>query len=143
MRSRTLIRPAWGVLLVAIALFPALPALAAPGERSALMTDTSGDAAESSMATPVAGLGTALDLDGLDGLRGGDGVELDLVENTSRNNGEVVDNHAENILSGSNTLSGDAFSSASGINTAIQNSGSNVLIQNATVVNVQFADPGL
>lgn len=142
MRSRTLIRPAWGVLLVAFFL-PLSLALATAGERSQPVTDPSDDTAEPRGTARVDGLGTALDLDGLDGLRGGDGVELDLVENTSRNNGEVVDNHAENILSGSNTLSGDAFSSASGINTAIQNSGSNVLIQNATVVNVQFADPGL
>lgn len=138
MRSRTLFRPAWGVLLVA-AVALALPAWAAAGELSQLGSSASDPPATA----PVAGLGTALDPAGLDGLRGGDGVDLDLVENTSRNTGEVVDNHAENILSGNNTMSGDAFSGASGINTAIQNSGSNVLIQNATVVNVQFADPGL
>jgi len=37
------------------------------------------------------------------------------------------------------TLTGDAFSNASGINTVIQNSGSNVLIQNAMIVTVDFA----
>lgn len=134
MRLPTFFGPASGVLVACAACWT-LPVAAAPGEAVAA-------AARPLAPVRVAGLGTAVDPDGLDGMRGGDGVELDLVENTARNTGEVVDNHAENILSGSNTLSGDAFSSASGINTAIQNSGSNVLIQNATVVNVQFADPG-
>lgn len=94
-------------------------------------------------ASPVDGLGTALDPTGLATLRGGEGVEFDLVENTASANGVVSGNHAENIISGTNSLAGEAFSGAAGINTAIQNSGSNVLIQNATVVNVRFADPGL
>jgi hypothetical protein len=92
---------------------------------------------------PIEGLGPALDADGLATLRGGDGVEFDIIENTASANGVVSGNHAENIISGTNTLAGEAFSGAAGINTAIQNSGSNVLIQNATVVNVRFADPGL
>ena len=50
--------------------------------------------------------------------------------------------HAENVNSGTNTLTGSAFSNASGISTVIQNSGSNVLIQNAMIVNVQFAGSG-
>ena len=91
----------------------------------------------------IDGLGTAMDPAGLATLRGGESIELDIVENTASANGVVSGNHAENIISGTNTLAGEAFSGANGINTAIQNSGSNVLIQNAMVVNVQFADPGL
>jgi len=37
---------------------------------------------------------------------------------------------------GTNTISGTAFSGASGIATVIQNSGNQVLIQNATIVDV-------
>ncbi len=84
----------------------------------------------------VAGFGVAIDSLTLDALRGGD------VSNDLRNNGIVNDNHAENVNSGTNTLTGSAFSNASGISTVIQNSGSNVLIQNAMIVNVQFAGGG-
>ena len=70
---------------------------------------------------------------GLAQLRGGDSVE-----NQVDANGIVEGNHAENITSGDNTLTGGAFGNATGINTVIQNSGSNVLIQNGMVVNVRF-----
>ena len=85
----------------------------------------------------VAGFGEVVDSGVLDALRGGD------VDNRIRNNGVVSDNHAENVNSGANTLTGSAFSNATGISTVIQNSGSNVLIQNAMIVNVQFAGAGL
>ncbi|MGV8939968.1 MAG: hypothetical protein ACOH1P_00305 [Lysobacter sp.] len=84
----------------------------------------------------VDGFGVAVESTDLDKLRGGD------VQNDIRNNGTVSDNHADNVTSGTNTLTGNAFADATGINTVIQNSGSNVLIQNAMIVNVQFADPG-
>ncbi|TBR40723.1 hypothetical protein EYV96_06715 [Dyella terrae] len=53
-------------------------------------------------------------------------------------NGTVTGNTASRVVSGSNAISGESFSGASGLPTVIQNTGSNVLIQNATVVNVQF-----
>ena len=81
----------------------------------------------------VEGLGITVDAAGLAQMRGGDSVE-----NQVDANGVVEGNHAENITSGDNTLTGGAFGSATGINTVIQNSGSNVLIQNGMVVNVQF-----
>ncbi|MGQ4583652.1 hypothetical protein [Lysobacter sp. F60174L2] len=71
--------------------------------------------------------------EGLAQLRGGNGVE-----NQVDADGIVEGNHAENITSGDNTLTGGAFGNATGINTVIQNSGSNVLIQNGMVVNVRF-----
>lgn len=85
----------------------------------------------------IDGFGIAVESTDLDKLRGGD------VQNDIRNNGVVSDNHAEHVTSGTNSLTGNAFADATGINTVIQNSGSNVLIQNATIVNVRFADPGL
>lgn len=85
----------------------------------------------------IEGLGVVVESTDLDKLRGGD------AQNDIRTNGTVSDNHAEHVISGTNTLTGSAFSDATGINTVIQNSGSNVLIQNAMIVNVQFADPGL
>lgn len=91
-----------------------------------------------SFAVPIEGLGPALDPSALDAYRGGD----DSVENDVDIHGEVGGNTAQNTISGNNTLSGDAFSNASGISTVIQNSGSNVLIQNGMIVNVQFIGSG-
>lgn len=50
---------------------------------------------------------------------------------------ELNNNNAFFTTSGSNTISGNAFRGASGIPTVVQNSGNNVIIQSATVLNVQ------
>ncbi|MBB3221172.1 hypothetical protein [Pseudoduganella umbonata] len=52
--------------------------------------------------------------------------------------GTVGNNAASNVVTGSNIITDGAFSNASGLPMVIQNSGANVLIQNATIVNVQF-----
>ena len=91
-----------------------------------------------SFVVPVEGLGPALDPSALEAYRGGD----DSVENDVDIHGQVGGNTAQDTISGNNTLSGDAFSNASGISTVIQNSGSNVLIQNGMIVNVQFIGSG-
>lgn len=57
------------------------------------------------------------------------------------NDGNVGGNTATGVITGDNTVDGGAFANAAGINTVIQNSGANVLIQNGTAVNVQFVDP--
>jgi len=51
--------------------------------------------------------------------------------------GTVANNSAINVVSGANIITDNAFSNASGMPTVIQNSGANVLIQNATIINVQ------
>lgn len=86
----------------------------------------------------VDGIGQALDNRVLEGFRGGEdssSQEVDI-------RGQVTGNTANRIVSGTNSISDGAFGNASGINTVIQNSGSNVLIQNGMIVNVQFLDPG-
>ena len=70
----------------------------------------------------------------LDNIRGGAEVTV----NDMRLHGTVADNSAVNVRSGYNSITEGAFANAAGIPTAIQNSGSNVLIQNATIINVQF-----
>lgn len=82
--------------------------------------------------------GVPLAADALETLRGGDSIanKVDL-------HGTVEGNSAEDIVSGDNRVQGGAFGNAAGINTLIQNTGSNVLIQNGMTVNVQFADPGM
>lgn len=85
----------------------------------------------------VDGIGATVDADRLSGLRGGENI----VDNRILVDGRVTDNVAEKIVSGANAVGGGAFGNATGINTVIQNTGSNVLIQNAMIVNVQFTDP--
>lgn len=48
--------------------------------------------------------------------------------------GSVQDNTAINNATGRNVITGGAFTNASGLSTTIQNSGNNVLIQNATIL---------
>jgi len=61
----------------------------------------------------------------------------DRVSNDSRLKGVVADNKASNLTTGMNVISDGAFAGSTGMPTVIQNSGNNVLIQNATIVNVQ------
>lgn len=70
----------------------------------------------------------------LDDVRGG----AEVVVNDMRLHGTVGDNAAINTFSGSNIVSEGSFANAAGLPTVIQNSGNNVLIQNATILNVQF-----
>jgi hypothetical protein len=83
---------------------------------------------------PFGRTAAAVSSEKLDGVRGG----AELVVNDMRLHGTVADNAAVNTLTGSNIVTEGAFANAAGIPTAIQNSGNNVLIQNATIVNVQF-----
>ncbi len=93
--------------------------------------------------TPVASeaaadLGTPVAAATLDDLRGGD---EDITANVIRVTGDVSGNSATNIATGANTIREGSFADASGLTTVVQNTGANVLIQSATIVNVQFVDP--
>lgn len=77
--------------------------------------------------------GAVVAADTLDDFRGGSEVA-----NTAFSTGAVQDNTAINVSAGMNTISEGAFAHASGLPIVIQNSGANVLIQNSTIVNVQF-----
>lgn len=87
-----------------------------------------------SLPSAVGGLGQPLSAEALDSHRGG----FDVVKNDMRLSGSVADNTAAHVSSGGNYVGQGAFSNASGLPTVIQNSGSNVLIQSATIINVQF-----
>lgn len=52
--------------------------------------------------------------------------------------GTVGNNTAINTVSGNNVIDSGSFTNAQGLPMVIQNSGSNVLIQNATVINLQM-----
>ena len=76
--------------------------------------------------------GKRLDSSDLATRRGGTDIVSDM-----KLSGVVAGNRAINVISGANMISDGAFANASGLPVVIQNSGSNVLIQNATIVNVQ------
>lgn len=70
----------------------------------------------------------------LEGLRGG----TDTPWSDMKLNGTVSSNNAANVVTGSNLITDGAFANANGLPMVIQNSGANVLIQNATIVNIQI-----
>ncbi len=65
--------------------------------------------------------------------RGGAEVTL----NDLKSVGEVSQNHASNLVTGGNFVTDGSFAGATGFSTVVQNSGNNVLIQNATIINVR------
>jgi hypothetical protein len=87
---------------------------------------------------PGSEFGHPVDPGMLSDLRGG----YDFVENNIDVDGSVDGNTANDVISGANTINNGAFANANGLSTVIQNSGSNVLIQNAMIVKVDFGGSG-
>ena len=82
---------------------------------------------------------TALSADTLDDSRAGTELPagVDMVQvNEQDLSANFTGNVATGNTTGTNTIATGAFTDASGFVTAIQNTGNNVLIQNATIVNV-------
>lgn len=82
-------------------------------------------------------VGSPIALATLDDYRGG-AEAISNVSNSSMSTGTVNDTTAVNVSTGWNSITDGAFAHASGLPIVIQNSGANVLIQNSTIVNVQF-----
>jgi len=78
--------------------------------------------------------GTTTDAAVLGDLRGG----ADIITTEATLGGTVGNNTATNITTGMNVIDNGSFANASGLPVVIQNSGANVLIQNATVINLQL-----
>jgi hypothetical protein len=78
--------------------------------------------------------GSALALDSLESYRGG----YDLVENDMTITGAAEHNSASYVTTGANSISSGAFAHLNGVSMVIQNSGANVLIQNATIINLKI-----
>mgnify|MGYP001157860469 FL=1 len=119
------------VLLVAFFAASMGQPVAAAGndENSPAVATDSGAASGGSLA-----FGQSVVLDGdLDSQRGGQDLhisEMDL-------KGVVGENVATNLTTGGNFIGEGAFGNAAGIPLVVQNSGNNVLIQNAVIVNVK------
>ena len=117
--------------------------LAAPDTTA--LQDASNPAASTIDRTPTAQksiaattFGNALDAEHLEGQRGGAETAPALPVSAIFSNGAVADNRAVNVITGSSSIRDGAFANASGLPIVIQNTGANVLIQNATIVNVQL-----
>lgn len=120
-------RSAFAVLGVAWAL----GAFAAKPPPRSMPTGASVKAA--ARAPAVAGLGSKVASSVLAGLSGGSDVSEQITIT-----GNVSDTSTENVSTGMNWIGGGSFGNAAGLPIVIQNSGNSVLIQNATVVNVQM-----
>ena len=81
-----------------------------------------------------AGWGKTTDSAKLADLRGG----ADAIHNEATLGGTVASNSATNVTTGMNIIDNGSFANSSGLPVVIQNSGANVLIQNATVINLQL-----
>jgi len=81
----------------------------------------------------VAGLGSGVASSVLANLSGGSDVSEQITIT-----GNVSDTSTENVSTGMNWIGGGSFGNAAGLPIVIQNTGNSVLIQNATVVNVQM-----
>ena len=91
------------------------------------------------------GVGSALSSDDLEGVNGRKAVDVDIKEvsgifSTVDQNGflkyNTMQGDQSTFTTGANTIASGAFSNMNGVATVIQNSGNQVLIQNATVVDV-------
>lgn len=56
----------------------------------------------------------------------------------SSQNGTVTGNSATQVVTGNNVIQSGSFADMAGIPIVVQNSGANVLIQNATIINLQL-----
>lgn len=85
-------------------------------------------------APPGAAFVAPVDASALATMRGGH----ELTQNDMRLDGVTAGNVASQVTTGANTISTGAFSGMAGLPLVVQNSGANVLIQNAVIVNVKM-----
>ncbi|MBB3227389.1 hypothetical protein FHW69_002012 [Luteibacter sp. Sphag1AF] len=79
-------------------------------------------------------LGPAVASSTLGSMSGG----TDTTTNGISTDGSVSDAQASHVNTGMNAIEANSFQGAAGLPTVIQNSGNNVLIQNATIINVRL-----
>jgi len=113
---------------VAIGSLLAAPVAAQPpaAAEPAVVTPASADLEAAFVAMPA-------DDDTLSTLRGGAQTW-----NEATLTGTTADNSARNVTTGSNSVAGGSFDNMSGLPIVIQNTGANVLIQNAVILNLQM-----
>lgn len=86
-------------------------------------------------------VGDPVSSDVLESLSGGQGMSIDTIDilaNNMKLNADMKDNLLYSTNTGINQVSNDAFANASGIFTVVQNSGNQVIINNALILNLQM-----
>jgi hypothetical protein len=121
-----------GLACTSARALPADPADAVVPAAARTRADSAAQAAEP--ARKVDGLGAPIRQEQLAASRGG----TDTASASAQLGATVANNSASNISSGSNIIDGGSFANMSGLPMVIQNTGANVLIQNATVINLQL-----
>lgn len=111
--------------LTRLALVMALPAQALAQTASLPVLDAGGP--RTAFSQPVATTALA-------SLRGGS----ELVSSHMKLIGTTAGNTADHVITGSNAISAGSFANMSGIPLVIQNTGANVLIQNAVILQLQM-----
>ena len=86
----------------------------------------------------IPGNDTAFDAAVSDDLLAGQRGKALIPTNTNNLDGAVYDNTANDVITGYNMVSDGSLTNNAGLNTVIQNSGNNVLIQNAVILNIQM-----
>jgi hypothetical protein len=119
--------------LCSIAVLALLASPAWAGQDEPAKQDTKPEASVPAKSGLSVDFGPAADVDKLDKSRGGAETKNDM-----KLDGVVTGNSTTNVNSGANVIDSGAFANMSGIPVVIQNSGSNVLIQSATIINLQF-----
>ena len=103
-----------------------------------VMAQTSSAEPAATITTPHSDSGTGFDkpiqADKLADYRGGTA----LVSSDMQLSGTTANNTAVNVATGTNAISAGSFSNMSGLPIVIQNTGANVLIQNAVILNLQM-----
>lgn len=120
--------------LSAAALAPTSASMAAPPEDGEYLNNCACQQARAEPGQAGSEFGAAARPARLDETRGGDGA----IASDTRLNGTVTGNNAAHVASGANIIQSGSFANASGVPIVIQNTGANVLIQNATVINLQL-----
>ncbi len=92
------------------------------------------DAGMISATQEISSFGESLSDAKLSTYRGGSALQINEMSLDSK----LLNNQAIANVTGSNFVTQDAFSGASGLSTVVQNSGNNVIIQNATILNISL-----
>lgn len=119
--------------LVGAALVVALP-VQAMAQTSPMQGDAVAAMAQGAERTGITGFDKPVQAATLEAYRGG----REVVINDMTLAGTTANNTATNVSSGNNAISAGAFSNMSGLPLVVQNTGANVLIQNAVIVNLQM-----
>lgn len=122
------LRPAVGLALLCMTG----GALAASPQTNAPDTSKVSSQPATQQAT-VDGFGQAVSTDALQHYSGSG-----LVQNNQTITGTVTNDSASNVVTGTNSISGNSLSGAAGLPSVVQNTGNNVLIQTGVIVNVQL-----